>query len=105
MSVKKMLENRYFELSKIDAMQEEIQCPNCRSFYTKTRTRQFRLGMTLIFALLGIWCLFSTISEFSGGAVLFGLIFLMIGLGYGVNYFLIKGDSSHCKACNHKWIH
>lgn len=75
-------------------MQDEIQCPNCRSFYTKTTTRQFRLGMTLLFIILAVWCIVSNISDFSGGLVMLAFLFFLLALGFGINYLLIKGNSS-----------
>lgn len=85
-------------------MQSEVQCPNCRSFKTKSTTQNFRLMMMVISVITLIFCwidsLYNTIVGFDA-MVMFAA--LLIGGSYATKYFILKKNSAKCKACNYKW--
>jgi ABC-type protease/lipase transport system fused ATPase/permease subunit len=84
-------------------MQEEIQCPNCKSYYTKSETQAFRLNILLLTGILFVLFIYTTFANSSGFSFLLALISLAIFGVYADRYFIQKANSGHCKSCNYKW--
>lgn len=84
-------------------MQNEKQCPNCRSFHTKSETQKGRLTGLVISGIAFIFFVGSLIEEFFGGYVLLAAASLIFCCWYAFKYFYIKVQFGYCKACNYKW--
>jgi hypothetical protein len=85
-------------------MQEEKQCPNCRSFYTKSETQEDRFRNLGIYGILLIICLYLCVFTTAVGIGAIGGAALIVVLGIiAYKYFIVKTNYSHCKGCNFKW--
>lgn len=85
-------------------MQDEIQCPNCRSFHTKSDTQSQRLtGFAISALVLLAVIVLSLINPFSVLYAFVGFCSFVFCAGYAYRYFVVKTNYSKCKACNYKW--
>ena len=86
-------------------MQEEKQCPNCKSYYTKSDLQKYRLTVLVTCAILLGACIIgaNTSSDSVGVYAFLSIIFFAVVIVYAFKYFYVKVQFGHCKACNHKW--
>ncbi|MBC6111184.1 hypothetical protein ACFOG5_09665 [Pedobacter fastidiosus] len=84
-------------------MQSKKQCPNCKSYYTKSDSQKSRKMMMFIMAVWTLICVSVLMKYFDGFVAFIGISTGIATLYYAFKYFFIKVQYGHCKTCNHKW--